>query len=96
MKESIKNILQNYFIGKPVHKAFLFGSALYDAKTANDIDVLVELDYANGGADYFLFYDMQQDLTRLLNKKVDLVSANGLSPYIKPYIDDEKELVYER
>jgi predicted nucleotidyltransferase len=95
MKEQIKNIARDYFQGKPVFKAYLFGSALYDSKTAKDIDILVELDYKNG-ADYFLFYDMQQDLSRLLKSKVDLVSANGLSPHIKPVIDSEKELIYER
>lgn len=95
MNEQIKHTLKKYFAGKPVFKAYLFGSVLRDDKKANDIDILVELDYKSG-ANYFLFFDMQQDLSKLLNRKVDLVSANGLSPYIKPAIDSEKELIYER
>jgi predicted nucleotidyltransferase len=96
MKKEIKNIIQRYFEDKPVHKAFLFGStARNENVNISDIDILVELDY-NNGANYFLFFDMQKDLSQLLETRVDLVSANGLSPYIKPIIDKEKKLVYER
>lgn len=96
MNQQIKDIIHDYFRDKPVHKAFLFGSLVRsEAKKESDIDILVELDYSNG-ANYFLFYDMQKELSQLLNNKVDLVSANGLSPYIKPLIDKEKILVYER
>ena len=96
MKDEIKNIIQKYFENKPVQKAFLFDSTVRNENiNGNDIDILVEQDY-NNGADYFLFFDMQKDLSELLKTKVDLVSANGLSPYIKPIIDREKVLVYER
>ena len=96
MKERISHILNEYFRDKPVSRAFLFGSIARDeAGNNSDIDILVELDYENG-ANYFVFYEMQQQLNKLLNKKVDLVSAKGLSSYIKPIIDREKELIYER
>ena len=36
------------------------------------------------------------ELEKLLNKKVDLVSSNGLSKYIKPIVDTEKQLIYAR
>jgi predicted nucleotidyltransferase len=72
----------------------LFGSAARGEQTPeSDIDILVELDYEQG-ADYFRFLDMQEQLSQLLHKTVDLVSANGLSPFIKPYIDREKLLIY--
>lgn len=32
----------------------------------------------------------------LLGKKVDLVSARGLSKYIQPVIEKEKQLIYVR
>src|SRR5687767_13123844 len=96
MREKIEQVLKNYFRDKPIHKAYLFGSLVRKESTpTGDIDVLVELDYENG-ANYFLFYDMQQELSKLLQNKVDLVSANGLSPYIKPIIDSEKVLIYDR
>jgi predicted nucleotidyltransferase len=96
VKEKIRQQLNHYFRDKPVHRAYLFGSVVRNEENKDsDIDILVELDYENG-ADYFVFFDMQQQLNKLLNKKVDLVSAKGLSSYIKPIIDREKELIYER
>jgi len=96
MQNEIGKILAQYFANKPVHRAYIFGSVVRNEQKANsDIDILVELDYENG-ADYFIFFDMQQQLNKLLNRKVDLISANGLSPYIQPIINREKKLIYER
>jgi hypothetical protein len=39
---------------------------------------------------------MKLDLEQLLNQDVDLVSANGISRYLKPAIDREKVLIYAR
>lgn len=39
---------------------------------------------------------MKLDLEQLLNQEVDLVSANGISRYLKPVIDREKVLIYAR
>lgn len=96
MKAEISHKLKEFFRNKPVNKAYLFGSIVNNKITpGSDIDILVELDYENG-ANYFVFFDMQQQLKTLLKRKVDLVSSNGLSSFIKPIIDSEKELIYER
>jgi predicted nucleotidyltransferase len=88
--------LASYFQHQPVKRAYLFGSAVRGEQTPDsDIDILVELDY-EGGADFYRFLEMQEQLSELLHKKVDLVSANGLSPFIKPYVDQEKQLIYEK
>ena len=87
--------IKDYFSNKPVLKAYLFGSQVRgDAHVNSDIDLLVELDYSQRIG--FLFIRMQIELSELLNKKVDLVSANGLSKYIKPVIEKEKQLIYAR
>lgn len=39
---------------------------------------------------------MKLELAKLLGLKVDLVSSNGLSRYLKPIIDTEKRLIYEK
>jgi predicted nucleotidyltransferase len=39
---------------------------------------------------------MQIYLQELLSKKVDLVSARGLSKYMQPVLDNEKKLIYAR
>lgn len=89
------NIIRNFFSKQPVLKAYLFGSYSKDLENENsDIDLLVELDYSQPiGLE---FIQMQLDLQELLSKKVDLVSARGLSKYIKPILDNEKKLIYAR
>lgn len=97
MKLSDESILSigNYFSNKPVIKAYLFGSqASGKADNESDVDLLVELDYSEGIG--LMFIQMQLDLEELLDKKVDLVSANGMSKYIQPIVDKEKKLIYAR
>ena len=85
-----------YFSSKPVKKAYVFGSlARNEQSVESGIDILVDLDY-EAGADYFTFMEMQEQLSELLQIKVDLVSSNGLSKFIKPIIENEKKLIYER
>lgn len=89
--ESIKN----YFKTKPVLKAYLFGSqARGVANSSSDIDILVDLDYTQKIG--LQFIQMKLDLEKLLGSEVDLVSSNGLSKYIKPIVDSEKRLIYEK
>ena len=39
---------------------------------------------------------MQLDLQDLLNRNVDLISDKAVSKYIRPFIDNDKELIYEK
>ena len=72
----IKQVLKN----NGVKKAGIFGSyAIGKQKKDSDIDVLVEPPKGIG----FGFVRIQFELENKLKKKVDLVSYNGLSPYIK-------------
>lgn len=90
-----KLLLQQYFARIPVKKAFLFGSrARNEASAHSDIDILVELDHAKPIGMQFFTY--QADLEELLHKKVDLITTEGISRHIKPYIDKDKILIYER
>ncbi|MEZ0540614.1 nucleotidyltransferase family protein [Fibrella arboris] len=83
-----------YFRAKPVKRAYLFGSYVRGEQSeTSDVDILVELDYENG-ADFFGFIQMHDELALLLKKPVDLLSAKGLSKFIQPYIDAEKQLIY--
>lgn len=87
--------IRTYFKIRPVLKAYLFGSyARNDADNKSDIDILVDLDYSQKIGLHFI--QMKIDLEKILNKEVDLVSSNGLSKYIKPIIDSEKELIYAK
>ena len=95
VNQEMINVVTKYFRNKPVLKAYIFGSvAKGEANIESDIDILVDLDYSQRIG--LLFIQMKIDLENLLHKKVDLVSSNGLSPYIKPHIEKEKLLIYER
>jgi predicted nucleotidyltransferase len=89
------DLIRKYFFSKPVKKAFLFGSVSRgESSIESDLDILVELDYSKPiGLE---FVQMQLDLQELLKKKVDLVTQNSLSKYIKPFVDRDKVLIYER
>ncbi len=87
--------IKEYFKSRPVLKAYLFGSyGRGQADNQSDIDILVDLDYTQRIG--LRFVQMQIDLEKLLKIKVDLVSSNGLSKYIKPFVDSEKKLIYAR
>lgn len=95
MEEIVKK-LASYFLTRPIKKAFIFGSiARNESHAKSDVDILVDLDY-EGGADFFIFMEMQEELSELLGTKVDLVSSNGLSSFLKPIIDQDKKLIYEK
>lgn len=92
--EKIEKI-KSYFKSRPVLKAYLFGSySRGEANSGSDIDLLIDLDYSQRIG--LQFVQMKIDLEKILNQKVDLVSSNGLSKYIKPIIDGEKRLIYAK
>jgi predicted nucleotidyltransferase len=75
----IKEILKN----NRVKKAGIFGSyATGEQKKDSDIDILVEPPKGIG----FGFVGIQFELENKLKIKVDLVSYNGLSPYLRSRI----------
>lgn len=95
MDATIKNKISNYFKQKPVVKAYIFGSQAKGTSNAeSDLDILVELDHTSPIG--LKFVQMQLDLQELLNLDVDLVTYQSLSKYIRPNVDREKELIYER
>ena len=66
-----------------IKKAGIFGSyATGEQKKESDIDILVEPPKGIG----FGFVRIQFELENRLKKKVDLVSYNGLSPFLKSKI----------
>jgi predicted nucleotidyltransferase len=87
--------LQQFFADKPVKKAYLFGSyARNEANAESDIDLLVELDHSKPIG--LSFIQMILDLEAMLHTKVHLVTEDGLSKHVKPYVDKDKQLIYER
>ena len=75
----LKKILKEHNI----KRAGIFGSyAEGEQKRYSDIDILIEPTKNMG----FNFAGLEIELSEKLNKKVDLVSYNGLSPFLKERI----------
>jgi uncharacterized protein len=87
--------IKKYLATKPVLRAWLFGSQADGTATDNsDVDILLEFDHTQPiGMQYVQIW---MDLQEIIGKKVDLVTTGGISPHIKPFIDAQKILVYER
>jgi predicted nucleotidyltransferase len=77
-----------------VRELSLFGSAARgEMRLDSDIDLLVDF---LPGAEVSLIEHagLMLDLERLLGRKVDLVSKNGLKPLVRPYVLADARLVY--
>ena len=71
-------------------KIGLFGSYVRGAnKEDSDIDFLVE--FEEGKKNYDNFIELAFLLEDIFNKKVDLLTPESMSPYLKPYILKEIE-----
>ena len=88
-------VIQDFFSGKPVLKAYLFGSySRNEAEPGSDIDILVDLDYSQHIG--LGFVQMKLDLEQKLHKKIDLVSSQAVSKRLLPFVNKDKQLIYER
>ncbi len=94
-KEQIQKVINGYFAGKPVKKVWLFGSyARGEANEESDLDVLVDIeDNKKVGLRYLAWHE---EIEYLVNKKVQVVSNAAVSKYIRPFIDADKVLMYEK
>jgi uncharacterized protein len=70
----------------------LFGSqARGDQNRDSDVDLLVEFKEAPG---LISFIRTKQRFESVFNRKVDLITKNGLSKYIRPYIQNDLQVIY--
>jgi hypothetical protein len=86
--------LKLFFKDKPAKKVYLFGSyARGGANEKSDVDLLIDWNYNHHiGLNYvkWLF-----EIREILNKEVDFVSYEFISPIIEKYIHKDKILIYE-
>jgi len=88
-------LIREYFKKQPVLKAYVFGSyARGEADAESDIDLLVDLDYSQSIG--LRFFGMPDELEGILHRKVDVVSSEGVSEFIQPFIEKDKKLIYAR
>ena len=77
-----------------IRKLAFFGSVLRDDFSADsDVDVLVE--FEPGSQVGLQFFKMEQDLSEILGRKVDLNTAGFLSQYFREKVVAEAEVLYD-
>lgn len=87
--------IKHYFSSQPVVKAWLFGSfARGEEREDSDIDILIQ--FAKGVRIGLRYFHMINDLEELVDRKVDLVELSTLDPFVVPFVNKEKILIYER
>ena len=94
-KEQIQVAINNCFTKKPVKRVWLFGScARGKANEKSDLDVLIDMqDDKKIGLPYLAWHE---ELEEMINKKVQVVSNAAITDYIRPFIDADKVLIYEK
>jgi predicted nucleotidyltransferase len=88
-KEKIADFCRRHHI----RKLSVFGSALReDFRPDSHLDVLVEFDREHTPG--LAFFGMEQELSELLERKVDLNTPQFLSPYFRDKVIAEAEVQY--
>ena len=94
-KETMIQLIAEYFKTQPVLKAYLFGSFSRGEETdSSDIDILIVLDDSQHVG--MKFFGMYEDLKDLLGRNVDLVTDRSLAPFARQSVDHDKILIYGR
>lgn len=69
-----------------VRRIGLFGSHIRNqASSKSDIDLIVDFEKKT----FDNYFELYFALEKIFNKKVDLLTEKGISPYILPYIQSE-------
>ena len=95
-KETIAQLIADYFKTQPVVKAWLFGSySRGEQREDSDVDILILPDKSQHFS-LFTLSGMYEDLKDLLGCEIDLITVGGLMPFARESADRDKILIYER
>lgn len=94
-KDKIFESIKDYFTGKPVEKAYVFGSFARNASVSkdSDIDILVVFKEPNT-ITLFDLIQMKEELSDKTGREIDLVEEGQELKSMKDNIQKEKILVY--
>jgi predicted nucleotidyltransferase len=86
--QKVSHVIRNRY---GVIRIGLFGSAARgELSPESDIDLLVELDPKK--TSFRRYLELEEYLTKLFDRKIDLVTLDGISPYVLPYI--QKDVIW--
>jgi predicted nucleotidyltransferase len=90
-RDAVRRFCQTHHI----RRLALFGSVLReDFADASDVDVLVE--FEAGHTPGLSFFTMQEELSALLGRQVDLHTPQSISRYFRDRVIAEAQVQYER
>ena len=91
-EDAVKEMCRRYY----VRELALFGSVLGpDFGPGSDVDVLVEFE-PDAPIGFLAFAGLQNELSELLGRQVDLVPKAGLKRRIRKPVLDSAQVIYER
>ena len=95
MNAAITQQISSYFKGKPIEKAWMFGSfSRGEERPDSDVDILIS--FVPGTKMGLQYFGMINDLEAMLQRPVDLVVDGDLLPFAARTANKEKVLFYER
>ena len=90
-----KESLARFCRSNHIRRLALFGSFIHgDFTPESDLDVLVE--FERGHVPGLDFFRMQEDLSKLFDRQVDLNTPQFLSPYFRKRVLREAEVLYAK
>lgn len=93
MNAKVSHAIQEYFKTQSVEKAWVFSSfSRGEERPDSDVDIMVSL--IPGTRLGMIFFAMNLELERLLNRPVDLVIEGDLLPFAEKTANKDKVLVY--
>ena len=93
LKEEIKEKIISILVKHGIKRILVFGShARNEATPKSDLDLIVDFPEGTSLLDHV---GIEIELSEALNMKIDLLSRNGISPYIKDNVLKEAIVIYE-
>ena len=93
LKEEIKEKIISILVKHGIKRILVFGSyARNEATPKSDLDLIVDFPEGTSLLDHV---GIEIELSEALNMKIDLLSRNGISPYIKDHVLKEAIVIYE-
>lgn len=89
------NLIKTVLTENDIEYAALFGSrARGDNRPDSDYDILVRFkrDKEPG---FFKYIEIEEKLSEILRQKVDLITQDSLSPYIKDYVLRDLQVIFQ-
>lgn len=95
MDQSLINLIKTVFTENDIEYAALFGSRVRgDNRSDSDYDILIRFKEGQTKS-LFGLMALQRKLSGILKQKVDLVTVDSLSPYMRERVMSNLQVIYQ-